>query len=80
MYLKGGGVFTRDSDGLPVDDGVPRGEYTRWTNTNTNTKCTVPSNPKDVVVNVSTFVNGKPFGGVEITENGRRTGQKVKYF
>ena len=24
--MKGGGVFTRDSDGLPVDDGVPRGD------------------------------------------------------
>ena len=23
---RGGGVFTRDSDGLPVDDGVPRGD------------------------------------------------------
>ena len=31
----------------------------------------MPSNPKDVVVNVSTFVNGKP----KITENGRRTEQ-----
>ena len=41
---------------------------------------TVPSNPKDVVVNVSTFVNGKPFGGAEITENGRRTGQRSNTF
>ena len=71
---RGGGVFTRDSDGLPVDDGVPRGD--RRPPTPTRIPNTVPSNPKDVVVNVSTFVNGKSFGGAEITENGRKTGQR----
>ena len=71
---RGGGVFTRDSDGLPVDDGVPRGD--RRPPRPSPIPNTVPSNPKDVVVNVSTFVNGKTFGGAEITENGRKTGQR----
>ena len=49
-----------DSDGLPVDDGVPRGDNMFRSPTPTRIPNTVPSNPKDVVVNVSTFVNGKP--------------------
>ena len=37
---------------------------------------TVPSNPKDVVVNGSTFLNGKPISGVILKENGNTDGTR----